>query len=62
MKALPLPLIIIDWSPLTDDQSQQLLRASLPVGGRTITLYEEVHPDKKLGSRQIKSKVLQFSL
>lgn len=21
---LPLPLILIDWSPLTDDQSQQL--------------------------------------
>jgi hypothetical protein len=36
---------IVDWSPLTDDQSQQLLRASLPVGGRSITLYEEVHPD-----------------
>jgi len=45
LKSLPLPLVIVDWSPLTDDQSQQLLSASLPVGGRTITLYEEVHPD-----------------
>lgn len=34
LKSLPLPLIIIDWSPLTDDQSQQLLRAALPVSGR----------------------------
>jgi hypothetical protein len=33
-----LPLVIVDWSPLTDDQSQQLLRTSLPVGGRIITL------------------------
>ncbi|WP_340123958.1 hypothetical protein [Methylobacter svalbardensis] len=49
LKSLPLPLIIIDWSPLTDDQSQQLLRASLPVGGRTVTLYEEVHLEKKTG-------------
>ena len=53
LKPLPLPLIIIDWSPLTDDQNQQLLRASLPVGGRTITLYEEVHPRNKLGNRRI---------
>lgn len=49
LKSLPMPLILIDWSPLTDDQSQQLLRASLPVGGRSITLYEEIHPNKKLG-------------
>ena len=58
LKALPLPLIIIDWSPLTDDQSQQLLRASLPVGGRTITLYEEVHPGKKLGNRRVQHQFL----
>src|SRR5690606_7576163 len=44
LKSLPMPVILVDWSPLTDDQSQQLLRASLPVGGRAITLYEEVHP------------------
>jgi hypothetical protein len=58
LKSLPLPLVIIDWSPLTDDQSQQLLRASLPVGGRTITLYEEVHPDKKLGNRRVQHQFL----
>ncbi len=58
LKSLPLPLIIIDWSPLTDDQSQQLLRAALPVGGRTITLYEEVHPDKKLGNRRVQHQFL----
>lgn len=58
LKSLPLPLIIIDWSPLTDDQSQQLLRAALPVGGRTMTLYEEVHPDKKLGNRRVQHQFL----
>jgi len=26
LKLLSLPLIIIDWSPLTDGQSQQLLK------------------------------------
>ena len=58
LKSLPLPLIIVDWSPLTDDQSQQLLRASLPVGGRSITLYEEVHPESKLGNRRVQHQFL----
>jgi hypothetical protein len=49
LKSLPLPLVIIDWSPLTDDQSQQLLRASLPVGGRTITLVEVSPSRQKTG-------------
>lgn len=60
LKSLPLPLIIIDWSPLTDDQSQQLLRASLPVGGRTITLYEEIHPRNKLGNCRIQHQFLGY--
>jgi hypothetical protein len=51
-------IVIVDWSPLTDDQSQQLLRASLPVGGRSITLYEEVHPDSKLGNRRVQHQFL----
>ena len=56
LQSLPLPLILIDWSPLTADQSQQLLRAALPTGGRTITLYEEVHPRKKLGNPKVQRK------
>ncbi|WP_321528834.1 IS4 family transposase [Sedimenticola selenatireducens] len=53
VKGLPVPIIAIDWSPLCADQSWQLLRAALPVGGRAITLYEEVHPQSKLGNRNI---------
>jgi hypothetical protein len=41
------PLILIDWSDLKADQSLHVLRASLPVGERSLTLYEEVHPQKK---------------
>jgi len=58
LKSLPLPTILVDWSPLPDDQSQQLLRASLPVGGRSITLYEEVHPGRKLGNRRVQKQFL----
>jgi hypothetical protein len=58
LKSLPMPLILFDWSPLTDDQSQQLLRASLPIGGRAITLYEEVHSLAKLGNRRVQPQFL----
>jgi hypothetical protein len=38
-----LAVIIVDWSPLKADESWHLLRAAMSVGGRTLTLYEEVH-------------------
>ena len=58
LKGLPEPIILIDWSPLCADQSWQLLRAALPVGGRSLTLYEEVHPRTKLGNRRIQHQFL----
>ncbi|WP_295461377.1 IS4 family transposase [uncultured Thiodictyon sp.] len=53
------PVIIVDWSDLKPDQSLQLLRASLAVGGRSLTLYEEVHPQRKLGNRGVQHRFLQ---
>ena len=41
---MTIPLIIIDWSDLTPDRHWQLLRASMALEGRSITLYEQVHP------------------
>ena len=43
------PIIIIDWSPVKC-VDKQLLRATLPIGGRSITLYEEIFPESKLAS------------
>ena len=45
------PVILVDWSDLKADQSLHLLRAALPVGGRALTLYEEVHPQSKLNNQ-----------
>jgi len=53
------PVILVDWSDLSADRSYHLLRASLPVGGRALTLYDEVHPQKKLGNVQIEERFLQ---
>jgi ribosomal protein L34 len=46
-------LIVVDWSDVTPDQRWQWLRASIVVEGRSVTLYEEVHPQKKLGAPRV---------
>jgi len=58
LKHLPEPIIAIDWSPLCADQSWQLLRAAIPVSGRSLTLYEEVHPQSSLGNRKVQHRFL----
>lgn len=45
--------VIVDWSPVREDGSAQLLRAAAVIEGRAITLHEEVHPEKKLGSLSV---------
>ncbi|MBI2276674.1 MAG: hypothetical protein HYU74_04930 [Dechloromonas sp.] len=51
-------LIVVDWYPLTEDQRWHLLRSSIAVEGRTITLYEEVHPCRRLSSRWVHQRFL----
>lgn len=46
------PIIAIDWSDFSLDRQQQLLRASLAIGGRTITLLEALYPYHQLAGRQ----------
>ena len=47
------PIVLVDWSHLTADQQWHVLRASLPLGGRALTLYEEVHPRCALASERV---------
>ena len=46
-------LVVIDWSDATTDQRWHLLRASIAVKGRSVTLYEEIHPQRKYGNQQV---------
>ena len=52
------PVIVVDWSDLSHDRQWQLLRASVAVGGRALTLYEEVHGLSKLGNRAVHRRFL----
>lgn len=44
------PVILIDWSDLKPDKSWCLLRAAVPVGGRTLTLLDMVVPGREQGA------------
>jgi hypothetical protein len=52
------PLIVVDWTDLTADRRWQLLRAAAPIGGRALTLYEEVHPLARLGNPRVQRAFL----
>ena len=51
-------LLVIDWSDLTPDQRWQWLRASVVVNGRSVTLYEEVHPQRLYGHPRVHRRFL----
>lgn len=53
------PLIVIDWSDLKPNRHWQLLRAALPIGGRCLTLYEEVHPLSRLANPRLQQAFLK---
>lgn len=52
------PVIIVDWSDLSADREFHLLRASIPAGGRALTIYEEVHHQRNYGSPDIHKRFL----
>jgi hypothetical protein len=59
LSGLPQLLIVVDWSPVTDDMQWHLLRASVVVDGRSITLYEEVHPRAFLTALKVHQKFVK---
>lgn len=52
------PVILVDWSALDHRGCWQLLRAALPIGGRTLTIFESVHPTAELGSAKVERQLL----
>lgn len=53
------PVIVIDWSQLRTDNRWHLLRAGIPVGGRTLTILETVYPKSLQGSPRSERPFLQ---
>lgn len=52
------PLLIVDWSPIEGQSLFQLLRVSLPKGGRSLTLYEQCYPESWLNNNDAHNALL----
>ena len=44
------PVILVDWADSALEHKQLILKAAVPVKGRAISLYEEVHPIRRYNS------------
>ena len=53
------PLVIVDWADLKRDGRWAVLRASVPVGGRALTLYDQVFPIERMGQPKAQREFLQ---
>lgn len=56
---LPQLLIVVDWSTLSGDMQWHWLRASVVLDGRSMTLYEEVHPRRLLANRGVHQRFIE---
>jgi len=59
LRDTPRPWIVIDWSDMTLGHGQLMLKAAVPVGGRAMTLYEEVHPLRHYNSPRAHRRFLE---
>ena len=53
------PWIIVDWSDVKIGHHDLMQKAAVPVGGRAVTLYEEVHPLKRYNNPKTHRKFLE---
>lgn len=51
-------IVLVDWSDLKRDGSWHLLRAAVPVGGRSVTIYEAVYSEAEKAKPQIEHAFL----
>ena len=53
------PWIIVDWSDVELGHKYLMLKAAVPVGGRAVTIYEEVHPLKRYNNPKTHRKFFE---
>ena len=57
LRGIVRPVLLVDWTP--SSRGFYALVASLPMGGRSVTIYAEVHPSKHLTNRRVEERFLQ---
>lgn len=51
--------ILVDWACVNKKKDWYILRASLALKGRSLTIYQEVHPKKKINSPVVEKQFLK---
>ena len=57
--AVERPWIIVDWSDVELGHGLLMLKAAVPVGGRALSVYEEVHPLSRYNSSKTHRRFLE---
>lgn len=52
------PIILVDWSPIHGQEIFQVLRASIPMKGISLTLYEKIYPESELNTNKAHQEFL----
>ena len=52
-------VILVDWADSALEHKQLILKAAVPVKGRAISIYEEVHPMRRYNSPKTHGRLLQ---
>ena len=53
------PVVLVDWAVINILRNFWIIRATVPLNGRSIILYEEVHPERLLDNPKINRSFLQ---
>jgi hypothetical protein len=59
LAATPRPVLLVDWADCTPGHDWLLLRAAVPLGGRALPIYEEVHPLQRYNSPRTHRRFLE---
>lgn len=59
LERTPFPVVLVDWADLERDGRWALLRASVPIGGRALTLFEKVYARERMGQPKAQREFLQ---
>src|SRR5215216_746446 len=62
LAATPRPVLLVDWADCGPGEKERrwlLLRAAVPLGGRAVPIYEEVHPLRRYNSPRTHRRVLR---
>ncbi len=59
LRGLARPTIVVDWADCELDRELLILKAALPIGGRAVSIYEEVHPLRRYNSPKTHRRFLR---